>query len=356
MAFFRWRWSLILVTFGACGCAGKQPATGAVEPTTAQSTEIITMVPTPTYQPRVPVPEVNAVEFSADRKWLAVGTIVRSDPLSGTIAVRDCASNRVVKSWNVPGGVRYLAISPDGADVVVTNTESKLLVYRWKSGQLLHESALPDGADTNGRMPLDYAPDGRTLAVAVGEIQLYNAKTWKRRELRLHPVSQESMSNAITFSPDGQRLLISDGFEGYSGYTICSVADGRARQKANYMPYSAPIFSHDGRRFAGLGSGVMSSNEEIREDGACVFDARTLKLKRRLSPDFKPIEFSPDDQFLAGVDYSDGASGKVEIWNVRTGKRTQQFQRIARVVTWRDAKTLLAGDENGVRKLSVNRG
>lgn len=68
-------------------------------------------------------------------------------------------------------------------------------------------------------------------------------------------------------------------------------------------------------------------------------------------------------RLIAGIDVGEyGGSNSdiapVEVWNTKSGKRVQRFDRFeqtARAVVWLDNKTLLAGDEDGVRKLRVNR-
>ena len=367
------RWAVFIVALNACGCATNRPATVAVSPTSIAAPAATTdsdsvdanapfferqlrkFAPTPVPTPyRAPAPQVRAVEFSPDRKWLAVGTLQPSGTATGTITVRDCASNRVIKTWKVPGGVRFLAFSPDGKNVAAIGTDDTILVWNWKAGQLLHSSQVEVYENASDRTPLAYSPNGRTLAIVAKNIQLFDTKTWESRRLNPHPVDIE-MSNYVTFSPDGRHLLVSNGFEGYAGYTSCLVSDGKARQKTNFMPYSAPVFARDGRQFAGNGNDIGDGNVAGAGDGAFIFDARTVKIKRKLTDDFTPLAFSPDAKLLAGIALTTGDPGDVQVWNIRTRKLARQFSASARAVVWLDAKTLLAGDENGVRKLRVAR-
>lgn len=339
--------SILLVSGG---CARKQAGDVAVDQPTPDNSMVgvVIMKPTPTSEPYVaPPPEVRAVEFSPDRKWLAIGTL--QWPGKGSITVRDCVSNRVVKSWKFTGGVRHLAFSPDGENIAVTSIEDQLLVWNWKSGKLVHRAkTLP----SEGRAPLDYAPDGRSLAVGVEDIQIFNTKTWKSTKLeKPDEQSLPTLNAGIRFSPDGRWLVTSDGFEGYAGYTIRSMSGRRTRSIAQGTTYEEIVFSRDSRFLAGV-------IRDDKDDFVFTYDLRKSKLKRVFKlgtyPDagFTPQDFSPNARFLAGLRICD-KSGPVEVRDLQNGKLVRKFNQTARAVAWLDNKTLLAGDENGVQLLSI---
>ena len=76
--------------------------------------------------------EPRAVEFSPNFKWLAVGTLQRHAlTTTGTVEVRDVATNRVVKRWTLAEGVRNLAFSPDGSTLATGGFEGAHEVLRW---------------------------------------------------------------------------------------------------------------------------------------------------------------------------------------------------------------------------------
>ncbi len=347
MMISRFWWNVLVLALCACGCASQQPTTVTVKPTVARPPEIITMVPTPTYRPRIAVPEASDVEFSADRKWLAVGTMIRTQPLSGTISVRDCASNRVVKTWKFAGGVRFLAFAPDGRHIAAATGDNKIRVWDWRSGQLQHSSVIQGGEESQGRMPISYAPDGRTLAIGVKKIQLLDTQSWKIRQLSRQKAGDliDFIGN-LQFSPTGKWILTSDGFEGYSGYNLYRFSSGKARHIVDGGTFGVTVFSRDGRLFAGNAG-------EIQGEKTFIYNINESKIVRRFEADeFTIWDFSPDAKFLAGIG-DDYPQGPVEVWNIARGKRVQRFQQTARAVVWLDAKTLLAGDENGVHRLTV---
>ena len=279
----RFWWNVLVLALCACGCASQQPTTITVKPTVARPPEIITIVPTPTYRPRIAVPEASDVEFSADRKWLAVGTMIRTQPLSGTISVRDCASNRVVKTWKFAGGVRFLAFAPDGRHIAAATGDNKIRVWDWRSGQLQHSSVIQGGEESQGRMPISYAPDGRTLAIGVKKIQLLDTQSWKIRQLSRQKAGDliDFIGN-LQFSPTGKWILTSDGFEGYSGYNLYRFSSGKARHIVDGGTFGVTVFSRDGRLFAGNAG-------EIQGEKTFIYNINESKIAaglRRMSSQF----------------------------------------------------------------------
>ncbi len=338
------------------GCARQQVGDVAVTPAPTPDNSIgvdVAMKPTPKpkTEPYVaPRLDVRDVEFSPDRKWLAIGLLQWPD--KGSISVRDCANNRVVKTWKVAGSVRHLAFSPDGKNIAMTSSADQFLVWNWKSGKLLHQSKTPHNET---RAPLAYSSDGRSIAMALQAegLLIYDTKTWKKSNLKSPPGGDwSSLSAAIRFSPNGRWLVTSDGFEGYDGYTIYSLSGGKTRNIAIGSTWSEFAFSRDGRLLAGTIPG---------DKGSFIFtyDLRKSKLTRRFKSDdergtfFTIQDFSPDARFLVGLRTND-KSGSIEIREIKTGVIVRQFKQTARVVAWLDKQTLLAGDETGVKRLKVS--
>ena len=253
------RWSALLCVTGASGCAARGPVAVAVAPTAkVAATPQVTATPQVAATPRKPTrkvaskprQDVRAVAFSADRKWFAVGAIQRANADGSTISMRDCATNRIVKTWNFAGITRFLAFAPNGESLAAVAGTTKLLVWNWKSGRRLHSSAIQGGAGNDGRIPIAFAPDGRTIAIGVGNIQLLDTRTWKVRQTLSGRSSDQRHSvetiGQIGFSPNGKWILTSDGFEGYSGYNLYPVPSGRARHIVDGGPSQAMTFSRDG--------------------------------------------------------------------------------------------------------------
>ena len=323
------------------GCATNKPVTVASRPTSVPS-------PTPTARAK-PLPDVTAVEFSPDRKWLAVGTReTRPDSsITGALSVRDCASNRIVKCWPVGAGVIDLAFSPDGKNLAVTDTNVKLTLWHWPDKRIIHTEKLDTDDDYTGRAPVAYSPDGRRIAVGVSRVQLFDSKTWKSRKLMSE--AEVGIVGQLRFSPTGRFLLTADDFETAGGYTLFDLTRGKRRDAPGYESTCAPVFSRDGSLFV---AGAIHTKDEAGDSGyvALTFETRTLKLKRVVRVEgFAPTEFSPDDALVLGL----RGPGFIEIWDAKTGRIVRHLDTVASAVVWLDATTLLAGNRNGVRRLKV---
>lgn len=339
------------IFFFACvigsSCALQNPVPVAANPAAKAPTRSQSNGPTEAH----PSPgNVRAVEFSRDFKWLAVGTFRVRDSTDGIVTIRQVATNRVVRTWTLGGGVKFLAFSPDGNALAVAGVGGKLSLWNWKTGRLLHSQTLNTDDDPD-RMSLAFSPDGHTLAVGVRNITLLDTKSWRGRKLLAYSVPFDVVGHVV-FSPNGGQLLASDNFEGNRGYSLVSLKKRKARSTPGFIAMSAPVFSRNGRFFAG------GAQKFYREppSAAFVWDARTLKIKRTFESErFQPQAFSPDARFVAGIADEGDYEGRVEIWSVSSGKRVRVFQQSARRVVWPHSATLLVGDETGVRRVRVRK-
>ena len=330
-----------LLTLG--GCTANKPIQVAVNPTSA-SNPAKTTQSKPAATPEPPVTEVRAVEFSRDARWLAVGTLRRAEEIDGRVSMRDVATNKVAKLWTLKGGVRALALSPDGETVAVMGAFGKLSVWDWKSARLLHTEVLAATDDNGGgdKASLAFAPNGRLLATGTGGVRLLSTRDWKTQKKLSFDIGN-SFLDFIGFSPDSQSLVAA--FEDIGpAYLLVNLKSGRRRVLQRGDALASPVFSPDGMLFVG------SSHEQ-----SIVLNLRRSKFKQIFkSEKFQPQAFSPDSRFVVGVASEGEDEGQVEVWSVATGKRVRQFKETTRRVVYLDAKTLLAGDENGARRLGMN--
>ena len=351
--------SFVLSCLLLAGCAVEKPVSVAVNPTPRATFQAVSSVqptakPKVKAAPRLPQAHVRAIEFSPDARFLAVGTLQKSfmPTIDGEVTVRDCATNRIVKSWEISEGVKCLAFSPDEKRLAVTGANGKLTVWDWKNGRLLHSQILDVEKSTHDHISVAFSPDGRFLALGLEDTGWLNTKTWKsRRAIAFAPRFGVGSVGDVSFSPDGRFLLYVDTFEGYNGLSFIPLKGGKSRQITDFMARSKPVFSRDGRWLA-----VSDSDDS---DGSPVWETKTLKVRQKLaSQAFQPQSFSPDARQIAGLDVpdhrTDADQGTVEIWSVKSGKRIRKFKESARRVLWMDAKTLLIGDENGVRRLKIS--
>jgi WD40 repeat protein len=159
--------------------------------------------------------------------------------------------------------------------------------------------------DGEGRC-VAYSPDGKTLAVATGNvIRLWNTATWQvRATLRGH---DSSPVQAIGFSPDGKLLAAGDRD---SLVIISDVATGRKRAALKDCRglVSCVGFSPDGRYLAAGGS--FCTTTLWRTAGW-----RVQGRIRKHTEDLTCLAFSPDGKYL-GTGSSDRS---VRLFDVRTG-------------------------------------
>ena len=351
------KWSLIFPLFLLVGCAAQKPLFVAVNPTPrASSPAIVSAQSTPKPQvkatPRLPQAWARAIEFSPDARFLAVGTLRDSDPKTGSISVRECATNRVVRSWNAPVGVKSLAFSPDGELMAVIGAYSRLSVWQWKKARLLHSEDLLASNGGRDEIAIKFSPDGRFLSVGILGVQLLNTKNWKRS--KPWKTGFDSIVGDLVFSPKGRFLLATDAFDGAAGFSVMALSGRTQHNFPNFGAWSRPVFSRDGQLLTTNGD-LLDGNVHLHDYHiACVWNAKTLKIKQFFhSENFQPQSFSPDARQVVGLNVNYENIGTLEIWSVKSGKRVRQFKQTAWRVLWIDAKTLLLGDENGVRRLTL---
>jgi hypothetical protein len=204
----------------------------------------------------------------------------------------------------VPGGVRALALSPDGRTVACAGQSVRL--WDTGTGEQLRELAGWHGKRLSNMSAVAFSPDGLLLAATRSDklIRLWNARTGEpERELR-HGGALTVLS-AVAFSPDG--LLLASG--GSGPVRLWDLRSGTLRQalRAGSEGINDLAFSPDGRTLAAVSDGHVFA-----------WDTATGKqLFSRMSPrsPFRSVAFSPDGGMLAsaGVEQfhlRDAASGE----------------------------------------------
>jgi RNA polymerase sigma factor (sigma-70 family) len=242
------------------------------------------------------------VVFSGDGKTIAATVAQASEqgntrPVHGVIKVVD----GVIKLWDAKtlelkrtlttdSFLICVALSPDGERVVGGDAGKKVL-HVWSARTGTEERSIKTG-DAQPWV-IAFSPDGKTLAVGgqtadrSGEVQLWDARTWKRK----HAVKQNV--DTLAFSPDGKLLAVSSGGE---QIRIWNVDKGEliASLKGHPRGQRSVAFSADSKTLAAGGP-----DGKIR-----VWDVTTGKLTDMLAghtDEVYSVVFSPDGKTLAST-------------------------------------------------------
>jgi WD40 repeat protein/class 3 adenylate cyclase/tRNA A-37 threonylcarbamoyl transferase component Bud32 len=181
---------------------------------------------------------VMAVEFSAD------GAAVATTGESGQVALRDVTSGHPLRPplHGLGHPAQALALSADGGRLAVADLHGNLRLLDLKTGEVRQSPGLGGSP-----LHLSFSPDGRTLAVGLGD----RTELRDGRSLRVVARLQGSAGRGgegawVRFSPDG-RLLAVAAFDGYT----------RLWDVATRRPLGAPLAGHE--------TGVL--NAEFSPDG-----------------------------------------------------------------------------------------
>lgn len=157
---------------------------------------------------RLEQPEPASVTWSPD------GRLLVSGDFQGMVRVWDVATKAVVEtrkvpSWRSGARARSVALSPDGRWLVGGNEEGQVSLWERGFEEAPRVLETEDSAHP-GRYVADlaFSPDGRTLAVASDRSPfLIDLASGSIRRLGDHA----DTCTAVTFSPDGRRLLSAGG-------------------------------------------------------------------------------------------------------------------------------------------------
>jgi WD40 repeat protein len=194
------------------------------------------------------------------------------------------------------GKVNSMVFSPDGRllAVGIRDGAGEVQIWDWRQGQTLHRLR-PVGDD---RMDLAFSDDGTRLAVAAGsEFTIWNARTGKRlqRNVAMTAHSMDSVAfrgDTNSFVTGGAGILVH--WREAFGVLVPRVVT----LEANYHGSSEdprPVFSHDGRVFAGPVDGP----------GTMVWDVPSGRVIRTINDRGPALELSADGRRLA-VTHPDG--------------------------------------------------
>ncbi|MFF4235475.1 WD40 repeat domain-containing serine/threonine protein kinase [Actinomadura geliboluensis] len=244
---------------------------------------------------------VHAVAFSPDGKTLwgaGFSTILRWDLATAQVTTRKIDDS--AKTYRRP-----MAFSPDTKTLATSGDDKAVHLWDVASGKI--RKTLPQ---IQGVQSLAFSPDGRSLAVAVGNGPHY-VQVWDIATGKSVPMKTDYYAKALTFSPDGKSLAGGYAFSGR--FTVWDVATGKATEisprNATEIPCLA--FSPDGRTVAASTGGYYGY--ELRNPS----DGDLKSTIRDLGGEVQALGFSPDGNTLVTADQKN-----IRLWHVPTGRNT----------------------------------
>ncbi|MGW5351394.1 WD40 repeat domain-containing serine/threonine protein kinase [Streptomyces sp. NPDC004031] len=244
----------------------------------------------------------------------------------------------------VPGGVRALAVSPDGRTVAGAGQGVRL--WDIATGELRREVSGWHGKRLTNMSAVAFSPDGGLLAATRADklIRLWNTHTGEpERDLR-HGGPLTTL-RAVAFSPDG-RLLASGGSGPIRLWDLRAGVLHRTLRNGS-DDVNDLVFSPNGKTLAGVSDGHVFAWDTVTGE-------RLFSLMSPRSP-FRALAFSPDGGSLAsaGVEQfhlRDAVSGeRRRTFAGLTGARGAKYQdalSVVECVTFSPDGTVLAGGGN----------
>jgi len=302
---------------------------------------------------------VRVLAFSPDGRFLAtsVGAYSREEDPDARVGLWDVATGRLLRILaGHEGAVHALAFSPDGR-ALATGDGSPYLgglgrVRLWDvaTGHQLREFGLKPGR----AYALAFSPDGGLLASSIGTYgSRGQAEVWEvpLGRPRAKTGDHTGPVAALAFSPDGALLATGDTARGNSPARIrlSEPTSGRRRGELTTSSRSveALAFSPDGQLLATstIGDGVQLWEVPSGRAARTLVDARWARS----------LAFSPDGRLLAAADATGGPAGRVQLWDVTTGRQCGDLVAHAGEITVvafsPDGRLLASGDKHGTVQL-----
>lgn len=223
-----------------------------------------------------------------------------------------------------------LAVTSDGALAITTGVDETIRVWDLQGGQVLRQLSGPQAVLSD----ISLSPDGRQLVVgsADGSVTLWDVETGQE----IGKFVDDQPVTAVTFSPDGRKVLIGEGYPNAekveSGHVVLwGVETGEEIRRFEGQPYAveAVAFSPDGRLAASAGEGAMMILWDVETGGEIQrFEEYWVDSPWGIET-YWDVEFSPDGKRIfashTSQEFDSHSDGAIIGWDVNTGEQIQQL-------------------------------
>jgi RNA polymerase sigma factor (sigma-70 family) len=311
-------------------------------------------------------PQVLAIAFSPDGKWMASGGYA-NDKDDYFARLWEVETSKEVRRFmhGIKGyGVRSLAFSPDGKTLATLGTQGGAFLRLFDVATGKEQRAFPkDGEYRTRPGSIAFAPDGKTVAVALNSIHLYDVASGEERlqidkratdprftdggktlvaavesaifrwdaatGKSLMPETGDNAVEQIFATPDGSRVITRDQ-DGYGH--LWDAESGKHLRKFSAAWRRGVALSPDGRFLACL---VDDSSASFDDPGNTMHGPYGSRIRlydhaadKYLDPfpAFKgaahDVAFTADGKQLV---ISEASGGMVRVWNLESGKEERSF-------------------------------
>ncbi len=256
---------------------------------------------------------VKVLDFSPSGKQIALGT------QAGELQIWDLATGSKTNSFNDPVGkeIRRLAFSPNGQLLAAADKDNTINVWDVTTGKIDYTLSHSQG------LKVAFAPDGQILAWAnsVRSVEFVDAITGK-------PVATlqqtEIVVSPLSFSPDGKTMAVQLGNCQVAVFQVSTRQLLRNMGNDACRPFgiSGAVVSPDGTTLAMTGS---PSDRNAADQNAFLkfWDVETGQALRTIRVNQQAIANLVFSQhgLVAG-----SHGGAVTLWDVATGQQLSEYQ------------------------------
>ena len=249
------------------------------------------------------------------------GRLLATSDYQGEIIVRELPDGRIVRRWKNPG-TQALAFTRDAKTLQVGTQQGVLSVWDVATGALQVSESFVGGIKS-----LAVAPDGQTIAVALadreGVVCLWEPATGKvRGELRGH---HDEVSH-VAFSPDGKTLLTASHDQ---TARLWSASGSLLHTFTGHLgEVETADFSPDGRKVitAGMDRTAILWDIDNDQQSESLTDTPAFGWINSLA-------FSPGADLLVGAGCCDGTDAFLGSWNLADSNRPTPLQTKPKTAT-----------------------